>query len=55
VSIERGEHLARAAGPLLFIQGTRDELADLSLLRPVVAALGPRATLHVIDGANHGF
>jgi predicted alpha/beta-hydrolase family hydrolase len=53
--IARAEHLARAAGPLLFLQGTRDDLADLDLLRPVVAGLGARATLHVIDGADHGF
>src|SRR5438132_5934777 len=44
--IERAEHLARAAGPMLFVQGTRDDLAELPLLRPVVAALGARATLH---------
>jgi predicted alpha/beta-hydrolase family hydrolase len=53
--VERAEHLARAVGPLLFLQGTRDDLADLALLRPVIAALGPRATLHVIDRADHGF
>ena len=53
--VERAEHLARASGPLLFVQGTRDALAELALLRPVVAALGARATLHVIDGADHGF
>jgi uncharacterized protein len=52
---ERAEHLAQAAGPLLFVSGTRDELAELSLLRPVVAALGTRATLHLIEGADHGF
>jgi predicted alpha/beta-hydrolase family hydrolase len=52
---ERAEHLAQAAGPLLFVQGTRDDLADLSLLRPIVKRLGARATLHVIDGADHGF
>ena len=52
---ERAEHLPRASGPLLFVQGTRDELADLALLRPVVKALGARATLHVIEGADHGF
>jgi hypothetical protein len=39
----------------LFLQGTRDELASLDLLRPVVAALGERATLHIVDGADHGF
>jgi predicted alpha/beta-hydrolase family hydrolase len=53
--VERAEHLASAAGPLLFVQGTRDELADLTLLRPIVAALGARAKLHVVDGADHGF
>jgi predicted alpha/beta-hydrolase family hydrolase len=52
---ERAEHLAAASGPLLFLQGTRDDLADLTLLRPVVKRLGRRAKLHVIDGADHGF
>ena len=52
---ERADHLAQAAGPLLFVQGTRDDLADLTLLRPIVKALGKRATLHVIDKADHGF
>jgi predicted alpha/beta-hydrolase family hydrolase len=54
-SAERAEHLKRAAGPLLFVQGSRDELAELRLMRPVVAALGARATLHVLEGADHGF
>ncbi len=54
-AIERAEHLAAAAGPLLFVQGTRDELAELRLLRPVVKQLGSRATLHLVDGADHGF
>lgn len=53
--VERAEHLAAANGPLLFLQGTRDDLADLTLLRPVVKQLGKRAKLHVIDGADHGF
>jgi hypothetical protein len=53
--IERADHLAAAGGPLLFLQGTRDDLADLALLRPVVAKLGRRARLHVVDGADHGF
>ena len=52
---ERAEHLARATGPLLFVQGTRDKLADLALLRPVIATLGRRATLHVVEHADHGF
>ncbi len=52
---ERAEHLGRAAGPLLFIQGTRDQLADLALLRPVIGKLGRRAQLVEIEGADHGF
>lgn len=54
-STERADHLARVNVPLLFVQGSRDELADLATLRPVVEKLGPRATLHVIEGADHGF
>lgn len=53
--IERAEHLASAAGPMLFVSGDRDDLARLDLLRPVVAGLGERATLHVVDHADHGF
>lgn len=53
--IERAAHLSEAAGPMLFLTGARDELADLSLLRPVVKKLGERATLRVVEGADHGF
>jgi hypothetical protein len=54
--IERAEHLARTApAPLLFVQGTRDDLAALPLLRPVVAQVGRRARLHVVAHADHGF
>jgi predicted alpha/beta-hydrolase family hydrolase len=53
--IERAEHLAVAHGPLLFVQGDRDELAGLRRLRPVIRKLGERATLHVIEHADHGF
>lgn len=52
---ERAEHLARVELPMLFLQGTRDSLADLELLRPICTDLGDRATLHEIDGADHGF
>lgn len=53
---ERAEHLARTApAPLLFVQGTRDELATPALLRPVVAQLGRRARLHWVAHADHGF
>lgn len=53
--IERAEHLASASGPLLFLQGDRDELAELRLLRPVVKKLGARATLRIVKSADHGF
>jgi hypothetical protein len=54
-AVERAEHLPRTTGPLLFVQGTRDELAPLASLRPIVAKLGARAKLHVVDGADHGY
>ena len=53
--IGRAEHLARVTVPMLFLQGTRDELAQLPLLEPVVKGLGPRATLHLVEGADHSF
>lgn len=53
--IERAEHLSRVAVPMLFLQGTRDRLADLELLRPVCDRLGARAELHVVDGGDHSF
>jgi predicted alpha/beta-hydrolase family hydrolase len=53
--VERAEHLASAHGPLLFLQGDRDELAGLRRLRPVVRKLGARASLHVVKAADHGF
>jgi uncharacterized protein len=52
---KRAEHLARVRQPMLFLQGTRDEFAGLELLRPIVEGLGGRATLHVIEGADHSF
>ncbi|HEY9237872.1 MAG TPA: alpha/beta family hydrolase, partial [Burkholderiaceae bacterium] len=54
-SIERAAHLASVALPMLFVQGTRDELAEPALLEPVVRELGPRATLLPILHADHGF
>jgi predicted alpha/beta-hydrolase family hydrolase len=53
--VSRAEHLARVELPMLFLQGTRDTLADLALLRPVLERLGERATLRVIEHADHGF
>jgi predicted alpha/beta-hydrolase family hydrolase len=54
-SAERAEHLSHVRVPLLFLQGTRDAFATLELLRPVLTSLGPHATLHLIEGADHGF
>jgi predicted alpha/beta-hydrolase family hydrolase len=52
---ERAEHLARVQVPMLFLSGDRDALAEPELLKPVVAGLGSRATLHVIRDADHSF
>jgi len=52
---ERGEHLARVACPMLFVQGSRDELADAALVTALVDRLGPRATLAMFDDADHSF
>jgi predicted alpha/beta-hydrolase family hydrolase len=52
---KRADHLAKVSVPMLFLQGTRDALADLTLLRPVCAKLGSRSTLHVIESADHAF
>ena len=52
---KRADHLAKVTVPMLFLQGARDTLADLNLLRPVCANLGSRATLHVIATADHSF
>lgn len=52
---KRADHLGKVPMPMLFLQGTRDALADLTLLRPLCAKLGPRATLHIIDSADHSF
>ena len=53
-SVARADHLARLDVPLLFLQGTRDELADLALLRLIVEKL-PRAELRIFEGADHSF
>ena len=52
---KRAAHLNEIRVPMLFLQGTRDSLADLSLLRPLCAQLGSLATLHIIDTADHSF
>jgi predicted alpha/beta-hydrolase family hydrolase len=51
----RAEHLAQVRIPMLFLQGDRDDFADLKLLKPVVKRLGDRATLHHVEGGDHSF
>jgi uncharacterized protein len=53
--VTRGEHLARVPVPMLFLQGTRDALAELGLITGLCEGLGPRATLRVVDSADHSF
>ena len=48
-------HLQRVPVPMLFVQGDRDELTDLRKLGPILEGLGHRATLHVVQGADHGY
>ena len=52
---KRAEHLAKVPMPMLFLQGTRDTLADLILLRPICRDLGSLATVHIIETADHSF
>jgi predicted alpha/beta-hydrolase family hydrolase len=52
---DRAEHLSRIKVPMLFLQGTRDELAELELLEPLISRLGTRATLKLSQDANHAF
>jgi predicted alpha/beta-hydrolase family hydrolase len=54
-SSDRADHLADVRIPMLFVQGTRDKLAELDLLKPVIERLGAAATLQLIDGADHSF
>jgi predicted alpha/beta-hydrolase family hydrolase len=54
-SDERGEHLRRVSRPLLFLQGSRDRLADLTLLEPLVRGLPAPAHLHLVEDADHSF
>ena len=51
----RAAHLGDIDVPMLFLQGTRDTLADLELMRPVCGDLGDRATLHIVEGGDHSF
>jgi predicted alpha/beta-hydrolase family hydrolase len=54
-SSDRARHLAEVHIPMLFVQGTRDALAEVALLEPLVQSLGRSATLHLVDGADHSF
>ena len=53
--VKRASHLSQVRLPMLFLQGTRDALADLSLLQPLCEKLEPRPTLHIVDTADHSF
>ncbi|HEX6072231.1 MAG TPA: alpha/beta family hydrolase [Sphingomicrobium sp.] len=53
--VERADHLAGVKTPMLFVSGSRDALAELALLKPIVDGLGECAELHVVEGADHGF
>jgi len=52
---KRADHLAKVRMPMLFLQGTRDTLADLKLLEPLVKKLGALGRLHIVESADHGF
>jgi uncharacterized protein len=54
-SEDRAAHLSAVGLPMLFLQGTRDDLADLGLITGVCTRLGPLATLHVVEGGDHSF
>jgi uncharacterized protein len=54
-SSDRARHLSDVKIPMLFLQGTRDSLAELNLLEPVVKSLGSLATLHLVKEADHSF
>jgi uncharacterized protein len=53
--VNRGDHLFDVKLPMLFLQGSRDALADLKLLNPLCARLGKRVELFIIDGGDHSF
>ena len=51
---ERADHLQKIEIPMLLVSGSRDALAELALLKPLVAGLGDHATLHIVEGGDHG-
>ena len=54
-AIDRAQHLADIKIPMLFVQGTRDDMADAGLLEPIIDTLRPRATLHWVSDGDHSF
>jgi predicted alpha/beta-hydrolase family hydrolase len=54
-SAERGDHLYGVTVPMLFLQGTRDRLAEMELIKPVCQRLARRGTLHLVEGGDHSF
>jgi uncharacterized protein len=54
-STDRADHLAKVDIPMLFLQGSRDSLAEVALIEGVVQRLGSVATLHRVDGGDHSF
>src|SRR5260370_16296388 len=54
-SVARAKHLSDVDVPMLFVQGTRDKLAELQLIEPVVKRLGASASLHLVQEADHSF
>ncbi|TDJ15349.1 MAG: alpha/beta hydrolase [Gammaproteobacteria bacterium] len=52
---ERAVHLRDVAVPMLFLQGTRDSLAEVALVTQVAEGLGVRATMHIVEGGDHSF
>ena len=54
-SSDRGTHLAEVKVPMLFLQGRRDKLAELDLIKPLCRQLGTRANLHIVEGGDHSF
>lgn len=54
-AVTRGEHLDAVRVPMLFLQGDRDEFAEVILLRQVLRNPGSRATLHLVSGGDHSF
>jgi hypothetical protein len=54
-SDQRAAHLFQVSVPMLFLQGNKDKLADLTLLEPLLQKLGPGASFHIVADADHSF